>query len=385
MSEVTLKDKTKTTEDFVALFEQSFAEGYKVGELIEGTVIKIEKSAVLVDVGGKTEAALPLRELSNVPFEKPEDIISIGDKKKFYILRGENDDGQITISFKRVHFAENWENLNKLRQNNETIKVKVLSLVKGGVIVEVFELKGFIPASQLRTGVPHESLINQELSVKILESDPKRNKLILSEKLCLVEERAKIAKEVISKLTENQEIDGEVVRLADFGAFIDIMGIDGLLPISEISWQRIKHPSDILELGQKLTIKVLNIDNNLNRISLSLKRMEENPWVKIESVFHEGQVAKGIINKITNFGAFVSIFPGVEALLPVSEIADGLVNPYESLNLKDEIDVLIKRFTPQERRISLSIKELKKRNFFPQEAEASFQKQEAIEDNERSR
>ncbi len=352
-------EKTECLDDFEKLLKESFDNTYKIADLIEGTVVKIEKTGVLVDVGGKTEAMLPLRELSNVPFEKPEDVIMVNDTKKFYVLREENDDGQITVSLKRVHLAQNWENLDGIRKNEETIKVNVVSLVKGGVIVQVFDLKGFIPASQLRTGVPHESLINQELSVKVLEADPKRNKLILSEKLCLAEERNKIAENVISKLEVDQEIEGEIVRVADFGVFIDIMGIDGLLPISEISWQRIKHPSDILSLGQKITVKVLNIDNELNRVSLSLKRMEENPWVKIEGEFKEGQVIKGTVNKITNFGAFVSIYPGVEALLPVAEIADENVNPYEALNLNEEIEVLIKRFSPQERRIGLSIRDLK--------------------------
>jgi len=356
------KETNYYTEDFVQLLEQSFSQGYKTAELVEGTVIKMEKSSILIDIGGKTEAMLPLRELSNLPFEKPEDVISVGDKRKFYILREENDEGQITVSLRRVHLAQNWEKLDQMRQNEEIIKVKITSLVKGGVIVDALELKGFIPASQLRTGVPHESLIDQELSVRVLEADPKRNKLILSEKLCLAEERKKIAKDVIAQLEENQEIEGEVVRLADFGAFIDIMGIDGLLPISEISWQRIKHPSDILSLGQRVTVRVLNIDNELNRVSLSFKRMEENPWVKIEGKFEEGQVVKGTVNKITNFGAFINIFPGVEALLPVAEIADGRVNPYDFLNINQEVEVLIKRFSPQERRIGLSLKDLNSPN-----------------------
>ncbi|HSA05922.1 MAG TPA: S1 RNA-binding domain-containing protein [Candidatus Gastranaerophilales bacterium] len=363
MREAILEKETNYyTEDFVQLLEQSFSQGYKTAELVEGTVIKMEKSSILIDIGGKTEAMLPLRELSNLPFEKPEDVISVGDKRKFYILREENDEGQITVSLRRVHLAQNWEKLDQMRQNEEIIKVKITSLVKGGVIVDALELKGFIPASQLRTGVPHESLIDQELSVRVLEADPKRNKLILSEKLCLAEERKKIAKDVIAQLEENQEIEGEVVRLADFGAFIDIMGIDGLLPISEISWQRIKHPSDILSLGQRVTVRVLNIDNELNRVSLSFKRMEENPWVKIEGKFEEGQVVKGTVNKITNFGAFINIFPGVEALLPVAEIADGRVNPYDFLNINQEVEVLIKRFSPQERRIGLSLKDLNSPN-----------------------
>lgn len=363
MKETLVKTKMNISEDdFVSLLENSFNLNYKTGDLVEGTVVKIEKTGVFIDIGGKTEALLPLKELSNLPFEKVEDIVSIGDKKKFYVIREENDEGQLMVSLRRVHLAQNWEQLEEMRKNEETMKVKVVSLVKGGVIVEVFDLKGFVPASQLRTGVPHESLIGQELSVKVLEADPSRNKLILSEKACLVEERNKIAEDVISQLTEGQEIEGEVVRLADFGAFIDIMGIDGLLPISEVSWQRIKHPSDVLELGQRITVKVLNIDTELNRVSLSLKRMEENPWVKVESEFKEGQVIKGIVNKITNFGAFINIYPGVEALLPAAEMGEGNVNPYEVLNVNDEIEVLIKRFTPQERRIGLSIRDLKNRD-----------------------
>ena len=352
----------KQLNDFEELLNQSFNRSFKIADLIEGTIVKIEKTGILVDIGGKTEAILPLRELSNTIFDNPESIISINDKKVFYIIKEANEEGQILIYLKRVHFARSWENLNEIRKNKETIITKVISLVKGGVIVEIFELRGFIPASQLRTGIPHERLIDKELSVKVLEADAKRNKLILSEKLFHEEERQKIIKDVISKIEEEQVIEGEVVRLADFGAFIDIMGIDGLLPISEISWQRIKHPSDILSLGQKLKIKILKIDYELNRISLSLKRMEKNPWEKIEGKFQEGQIIKGIVNKITNFGAFVSIFPGVEALLPAAEMDEKIINPYEVLTVNQEIEVLIKRFTPREKRIGLSIKDLKKEN-----------------------
>lgn len=344
--------------EFERLLNQSFDYNFKVADVVKGTVVKIDKGGIFIDIGSKTEAFLPLKELSNVPFSSPDDIISVGDEKEFYILKEENDEGQITVSLRRVHHAKNWDKLNDLRQDDETINVRVVSLVKGGVIVEVHELRGFIPASQLRTGIPHEGLINQELQVKILESDPKKNKLILSERLALAEERKKIAGNIVANLEVDQVVEGEVVRIADFGAFIDIMGIDGLLPISEISWQRIKHPSDILSLGQKVQVKILNIDNDQNRISLSLKRMEENPWVKVEGEFEEGQVIKGTVNKITTFGAFVNIFPGVEALLPVAEMSDSHINPFEVLSVGQEIEVLIKRFSPQERRIGLSLKDL---------------------------
>lgn len=346
--------------EFERLLNQSFDYNFKVADVVKGTVVKIDKGGIFVDIGSKTEAFLPFKELSNVPFANASDVVSVGDEKEFYIVREENEEGQIMVSLRRVHYAKNWDKLNEFRQNEDTITAKVISLVKGGVIVEVQELRGFIPASQLRTGTPHEGLVNQELQVKILESDPKKNKLILSERLALAEERKKIAGNIIANLEPDQIVEGEVVRIADFGAFIDIMGIDGLLPISEISWQRIKHPSDILSFGQKLQVKILNIDSELNRISLSLKRMEENPWVSVESEFQEGQIIKGTVNKITTFGAFVNIYPGVEALLPVAEMSDSHINPFEVLTVGDEIEVLIKRFSPQERRIGLSLKDVKK-------------------------
>lgn len=352
--------QTLEINEFERLLNESYGYNFKVAEVVMGTVVKIEKTGILVDIGSKTEAIIPLKELSNVPFQAPESLITIGETKEFYILREEDEEGQITLSLKRVSQARSWSQLDGYRQNDETIIAKILSLVKGGVVVEVNGLRGFVPASQLRTGTPYEGLIGQEISVKVLEADPKRNKLILSQRQALAEERERLVVEVISKLTVDEVVNGEVVRIADFGAFIDINGVDGLLPISEISWQRVKHPSDILTLGQKIDIKVLKIDFELNRISLSLKRMEENPWVKIEGQFSEGQIIRGVVNKITSFGAFIDIFPGVEALLPAAEMADEQINPFEILTVGEELEVLIKRFTPQEHRIGLSIKELKK-------------------------
>ena len=158
----------------------------------------------------------------------------------------------------------------------------------------------------------------------------------------------------------NVVVKGEVVRIADFGAFVDINGIDGLLPISEISWQRIKHPSDVITLGDTIEVKIIKIDTELKRISLSLKRMGENPWQQIEGQFEEGQIVKGTVNKVTTFGAFINIFPGVEALLPVSEMSDENVNPFNMFKVGSEVDVLIKKFTPKEHRIALSVKDIQK-------------------------
>lgn len=345
--------------EFEQLLNESYGYNFKVGDVIEGTILTVDKSGILVDIGAKSEACIPLKELSNVPFQDPKDVVKEGDVKEFYILKEENEEGQITLSLKRVSLAKSWDQLDNLKNKNEVITARVSAVVKGGVVVDVLGLRGFVPASQLRAGGPYDNIIGQEIPMKILETDPKRNKLILSQRQAIAEQRAKLLEEVIEDLEVDQVVEGEVVRIADFGAFIDIKGVDGLLPISEMSWHRVRHPSDLLEIGQKIKLKVLKIDKELNRISLSLKRMEEDPWVKIEGQFSEGQTIEGTVNKIAQFGAFVDIFPGVEALLPVSEIADEQVNPEEVLTVGEKVTVIIKRFTPKERRISLSIKGLK--------------------------
>ncbi len=355
---------TTANDDFVKLLEESYSYSFSVADVIKGIVLKKENDGYLIDIGAKTEAFLSNREITNNQVQDKDysQYINIGDIKEFYILREESDDedGRIALSLKRLSCAKAWQELQNAKFNNETIKVTVVSMVRGGVIVETNDLRGFIPASQLRTAAPFDSLIGQEIEVKVLESDAKRNKLIMSQRQAVAEQREAVVDEVLSKLEPDSVVKGEVVRIADFGAFVDINGIDGLLPISEISWQRIKHPSDVISLGQTIEVKILKIDTVLKRISLSLKRMGDNPWEEIESKFQEGQVIKGTVNKVTSFGAFINIFPGVEALLPSAEMEPQNANPFQIYNVGDEIEVLIKKFTPQEHRIALSVKDLPK-------------------------
>lgn len=307
--------------------------------------------------GAKTEAVLPEKEVSSTTEGS---VLEVGETKEFYVLKEENDDEPMVLSLKRIACAQAWAQLNDAKNAGDTILAKVVSLVKGGVLVDVADLKGFIPSSQLRTGLPFDGLIDQKIEVKVLEADPKKNKLILSQRQAVAEQRDQVVDNVLASLEEDMVVKGEVVRIADFGAFVDINGIDGLLPISEISWQRIKHPSDIISLGEKIEVKIIKIDNELKRISLSLKRMGENPWQQIEGQFKEGEIIKGTVNKITTFGAFINIFPGVEALLPASEMSNENVNPFNMFKVGDELEVLIKKFTPQEHRIALSTKDIQK-------------------------
>ena len=315
---------TEIRDEFEMLLEESFAKTNTVADIVEGTVIKKEADGYLVSVkGAKMEAFLSNRELSN-----DAETLEVGDTREFYVLKEENNDDAMQLSLKRIAYAQAWAQLNDAKIQGDTILAKVVSTVKGGVLVDVADLKGFIPSSQLRTGTPFDGLIDQKIEVKVLEADPKKNKLILSQRQAVAEQRDQVVDNVLASLEEDQIVSGNVVRITDFGAFVDINGIDGLLPISEISWQRIKHPSDVLTLGDTIEVKIIKIDHELKRISLSLKRMGENPWQQIEGQFEEGQVVKGTVNKVTTFGAFINIFPGVEALLPVSEMSDENVNPF---------------------------------------------------------
>ena len=344
----------KTLDEFEMLLEESFSKSYAVADIVEGTVMKKESEGYFVSVkGAKMEAFLSNKELSS-----DEPTLEVGDIKEFYVLKEENDEDSMLLSLKRIAFAQAWAQLNDAKIQGDTILAKVVSTVKGGVLVDVADLKGFIPSSQLRTGTPFDGLIDQKIEVKVLEADPKKNKLILSQRQAVAEQRDQVVDNVLASLEEESIVKGTVVRITDFGAFVDINGIDGLLPISEISWQRIKHPSDVITLGDEIEVKIIKIDTELKRISLSLKRMGENPWQQIEGQFEEGQVVKGTVNKITTFGAFINIFPGVEALLPVSEMSNENVNPFNMFKVGDEIEVLIKRFTPKEHRIALSTKDI---------------------------
>ncbi len=346
-------------EEFERMLDESYTYKLSVADVVKGVVVKKEKDGFLVDIGAKTEAFLPNREISNFADKNVDDVVKLWEEKEFYVVKDEQDDEVAVLSLKKLSCAQAWQKLADIKADNSNYMAKIVSTVKGGLIAEIEGLRGFIPSSQLRTGSPNDAQIGAEIEVKILEADPKRNKLILSQRQVYTQQREMVADEIISKLSVDQVVDGEVVRIADFGAFVDINGIDGLLPISEISWERIKHPSDIISLGQKLEVKIIKIDEELKRISLSLKRMGANPWDEIADKFKEGDIIRGTINKITSFGAFINIFPGVEALLPSSEISDEYVNVNQMFSLGDEVEVLIKKFTPQEHRIGLSIKDIK--------------------------
>ncbi len=357
--------------DKMAEFEKLLKEGKydcKVtqGDIIRGKIIHLEKDGALVDIGGKTEAFLPYKELSfraarNV---KIEELVKIGEEHEFFVLRDEAEDDQVIVSIKKVNQAQGWNKLEEAKRANESLTGTVVSIVKGGVILDLFGIRGFIPTSQLRIkNAQQDSLLNTELPVKILETDQKKNKLILSQKQALQDEKADLREKTMQNLEPGQRVSGEVVRVTDFGAFVDLGGIDGLLPISEFSWQRVTNPQDILKVGQQIELVVLKIDRETSRISLSLKRMHNDPWNELEGKIKENELIKGTVSKVANFGAFVEVYPGVEGLLPRSEITEETEAPKieDYLSVGQEIQVFVKRFAPNEHRLSLSLKEVKQK------------------------
>lgn len=356
--------------DRLSEFEKLLKEGkynskISQGEIVRGKIIHIEKDGALVDIGGKTEAFLPYKELTNkIKRVKVEELVQIGEEHDFFILRDESDDETIILSLKKVNQAQGWNKLEEAKKTNETLSGVVASVVKGGMIVDLFGIKGFVPSSQLRIkNATQDSLLGTNIPVKILELDQRKNKLIVSQKLAIQDEKSDLREKTMQSLELGQIISGEVVRVTDFGAFVDLGGIDGLLPISEFSWKRISNPQEILKVGQQIELKVLKIDRETSRISLSLKRMQSDPWDELTGKINENEFISGTVSKVANFGAFIEVSPGVEGLLPRSEITNETESPRveDFLTVGQEVKVFVKRFAPSEHRLSLSMKEVREK------------------------
>jgi ribosomal protein S1 len=329
---------------------------FQQGDIVKGYVIKVAPDEVLVDVGGKFEGVIPIRELSSTSVSDPKEFVQVGDELELYILREENEDGQFTLSKKRVDQARGWLQAVKDYEEDKIIMAPVKDVVKGGVIVDTYNLRGFVPASQLRIKGPHEELIGQELPLKLIEVDQRRNKLVLSHRDALRAEKGQQRAEVYEFLEVGHVVPGKVTRVADFGAFVDIGGAEALLPISEVSWRRAKHPSEYVNVGDELFLTVMKIDRENFKISLSLKQMQPDPWTQLGDRYQEGQVVEGHVTKLANFGAFVEIEPGVEALLPAVEMAEELFDPREAVRIGQHIRAVITRLSMEERRMPLSLR-----------------------------
>lgn len=326
---------------------------FQKGDLVQGTVCGFDSEGAIVDIGAKTNAICPEREAKLNKEDNIEDILKKDEAYEFLIIREEDEDGRFTVSYKKVASAYSWKQLEEIKEADKVIEGTVVQSVKGGVLVEVMGVRGFVPSSHLRAKEV-ENIIGQKIELKILSIDVSQNNFILSNRKVYADSIEDIKKDVFGQLEVGQVVKGEVVRIADFGAFIDIGGVDGLLPLSQISWKWVDHPNDILKVGEKINVEIIGIDFDKQRVSLSLKNLEPDPWIEAKGKIQEGAIVKGKITRIKHFGAFVEVYPCVEALLPQGELVQYQNEHGIILDVGDEIDTVILKFNPDDKRISLS-------------------------------
>ncbi|KQC09613.1 MAG: hypothetical protein APR54_12660 [Candidatus Cloacimonas sp. SDB] len=351
------EDETEKSEadDMMTLLNEHFSK-FKKGKIVEGVVVSVDERSVLVDIGFKSESAIPIREFSSTS------VPEAGTKIKVYIDSVEDGSGRLKLSKKKADFYLNLENLQKLKDNNETITGILRRRVKGGMIVEIENLEAFLPGSQISTKpIPNlDQFIGKKGKFKLLKIDEDRRNIIVSRKKVLIEEQESKLSDLRSKLQEGAELDGEVRNITDYGAFIDLGGIDGLLHITDMSWGHINHPSDMLNIGDKVKVKVLNYDEENDKVSLGLKQLVPHPWENIEAKYPEGTIVSGKVVNITNYGVFVELESGVEGLVHVSEMSwtKKIKHPKQLLKLGDSIKAIVLATSKEERRISLGIKQM---------------------------
>ena len=338
-------------EEFLNLLER-YNVSYKKGDLIKGVVVGYDGDDVLVDINAKTTALCPKSEVLLSKDENIKNILQKGESYEFIINYPQDEDGIFYLSHKKVALKQNAEALEEKFKNNETILGKITNLTKGGIIVNILGIKGFVPASQIKLD---NYKAGDEIELKILTLEMNTNNFILSNKKVYEEEITKAKDETLEKVELNMVVKGKVVRLTDFGAFVDIGGIDGLLPLSQISWKWIDNPKDVLKLNDVIDVEIIGIDKEKQRISLSLKSLEENPWLKADDLIKEKEIMKGKVTSIKTFGAFIEIYPNIEGLLTKIQLKDYYKKHQKELKLNDEIDVLIKKFDSLNQKINLEI------------------------------
>lgn len=332
----------------------------RAGEVIEGVVVHIDQAGVLVDVGAKSEGIIKPGELTSDPSIAPEDAVTINEKIKVYVLQPDSKEGGPLLSKKRADFEKAWDKVDKAYKDNETIKAMVTDRVKGGLVVDL-GIRGFVPASHVQSGKLKnlDKFIGQSLEFKVIEVDRERRKVVLSNKNAEEEINKEKREKTWVELAEGKILEGTVRRITEYGAFVDLGGVDGLLHVSEMSWSRVNHPSEVVKVGQKIPVKILKLDREAQRVSLGMRQILPDPWEDIKLKFHVGDIIKVTVSRIVPFGAFVQLLPGVEGIIPSSELAKKRVsNPEEIVSVGQEVDVKVIDVRPDERRITMSIKQL---------------------------
>ncbi|HEU4783285.1 MAG TPA: S1 RNA-binding domain-containing protein [Ktedonobacterales bacterium] len=353
----------------------------KRGDVVEGQIVHIDADEILVDIGLKSEGVLSIKELPATGYGSREEL-NVGDNVLVYVVQPETPEGHAIVSIKRARLERQWRIAQEQSDRGELLEAEVIDFNKGGLIVNLEGIRGFVPISQIlnlkrednadnaETQQKLQAMVGRKLQLKIIEINRNRNRLILSERLAVQEWRARRREELLNELEVGEVRTGTVSNLANFGAFVDLGGADGLVHISQLAWSRVNHPSEVLKVGQKVEVQVLSVDKEKKKIALSIKRAEVDPWTTVESRYTVGQTVTGTITKIAPFGAFARIEDGVEGLIHLSELPSGVSDPKQVLHEGEEVTVRILRIDPERRRLGLSMRQAGDEGAFEEAATA---------------
>ncbi|MCE7001707.1 30S ribosomal protein S1 [Kibdelosporangium philippinense] len=347
-----------TAEDFLAAIDATI-KYFNDGDIVEGVIVKVDRDEVLLDIGYKTEGVIPSRELSIKHDVDPNEVVKVGDEVEALVLQKEDKEGRLILSKKRAQYERAWGTIEGLKEADEPVRGTVIEVVKGGLILDI-GLRGFLPASlvEMRRVRDLQPYVGRELEAKIIELDKNRNNVVLSRRAWLEQTQSEVRSEFLNQLQKGQVRKGVVSSIVNFGAFVDLGGVDGLVHVSELSWKHIDHPSEVVEVGQEVTVEVLDVDMDRERVSLSLKATQEDPWRQFARTHAIGQIVPGKVTKLVPFGAFVRVDEGIEGLVHISELAERHVEiPEQVVQVGNDVMVKVIDIDLERRRISLSLKQ----------------------------
>jgi small subunit ribosomal protein S1 len=347
-----------SADDFLAAIDETI-KYFNDGDIVEGVIVKVDRDEVLLDIGYKTEGVIPSRELSIKHDVDPNEVVKVGDEIEALVLQKEDKEGRLILSKKRAQYERAWGTIEKVKEEDGVVTGSVIEVVKGGLILDI-GLRGFLPASlvEMRRVRDLQPYVGKELEAKIIELDKNRNNVVLSRRAWLEQTQSEVRQTFLTTLQKGQVRNGVVSSIVNFGAFVDLGGVDGLVHVSELSWKHIDHPSEVVEVGQEVTVEVLDVDMDRERVSLSLKATQEDPWQQFARTHAIGQVVPGKVTKLVPFGAFVRVDEGIEGLVHISELAERHVEiPEQVVQVGDEIFVKVIDIDLERRRISLSLKQ----------------------------
>ncbi len=347
-----------TAEEFLAAIDETI-KYFNDGDIVAGTIVKVDRDEVLLDIGYKTEGVIPSRELSIKHDVDPSEVVSVGDQVEALVLQKEDKEGRLILSKKRAQYERAWGTIEQIKEEDGVVTGTVIEVVKGGLILDI-GLRGFLPASlvEMRRVRDLQPYVGKEIEAKIIELDKNRNNVVLSRRAWLEQTQSEVRQNFLTQLQKGQVRKGVVSSIVNFGAFVDLGGVDGLVHVSELSWKHIDHPSEVVAVGDEVTVEVLDVDMDRERVSLSLKATQEDPWQHFARIHQIGQIVPGKVTKLVPFGAFVRVEEGIEGLVHISELAERHVEiPEQVVQVNDDTMVKIIDIDLERRRISLSLKQ----------------------------